>query len=182
MRAERVLKWVMVGLALLTLAAFFATAAHASDYTRDGGTADYMCCADKACTTIISQHADSVRARDACGKLTDADGKTRYTRSNAFRITSSASSQPPTTGSVTLSWTPPTLNTDGTALTNLAGYHIVYGTSATTLTQTIEVANPGISTYIVNGLSAGSWYFAVRSVNSTGAESANSNTASKVIM
>ena len=33
-------------------------------------------------------------------------------------------------GSVTLEWPAPTANTDGTALTNLAGYWIYYGTSA----------------------------------------------------
>jgi hypothetical protein len=33
----------------------------------------------------------------------------------------------------------------------------------------------------VSGLTAGTWYFAVRSVNSAGAESANSNVASKSI-
>jgi hypothetical protein len=71
---------------------------HSAEYTRDGGTADWQCCADKACTTIISQHADPVRAEKACAKLTDADGKTRYTRSNAFRITSSSPPpvEPPT--------------------------------------------------------------------------------------
>lgn len=32
-------------------------------------------------------------------------------------------------GSATLSWTPPTKNTDGSRLTDLAGYKIYYGTS-----------------------------------------------------
>ena len=36
-------------------------------------------------------------------------------------------------------------NTDGSTLTNLAGYRIVYGTSATQLTQTIQLANAGMS-------------------------------------
>jgi hypothetical protein len=87
----------------------------------------------------------------------------------------------PTTGSVTLSWTPPTENSDGTALTNLAGFRIQYGTSATALTQTVDIANPGMATYVVTGLSSGSWYFAVRAYTSSGAESANSNVASKSI-
>ena len=64
----------------------------------------------------------------------------------------------PTNGSATLSWTPPTQNTDGSALTNLAGYRILYGTSASALTQTIEIANPGLATYVVTGLSSGNWY------------------------
>lgn len=163
-----------------------AMTAAASTYVRDGGTADYQCCADKACTTVISQHADPVRAENACGALTDKDGVTRWTRSQAFRIGPSTvvtppPPPPPPTGSTTLSWTPPTQNTDGSTLTNLAGYRIAYGTSATALTQTIQVANAGISSYVVNGLAPGTYYFAVRSYSSSGSESANSNVASKTL-
>lgn len=84
-------------------------------------------------------------------------------------------------GAVTLSWTPPTKNTDGTSLTDLAGYKILYGISASALTQTITVTNPGVSSYIVDRLSPATWYFALRSVNSAGAESALSSIASKTI-
>jgi fibronectin type III domain protein len=76
-----------------------------------------------------------------------------------------------TTGSLTISWTPPTTNSDGSTLTNLAGYKISYGTSATALSQTIQVANPGVTSYLVDGLTAGTWYFSIRSYNSSGAES-----------
>lgn len=368
-----------------------AFASHAADYTRDGGTADEMCCADKACTQIVSQRADRVRAVKDCEALTDKDGVTRYVRSQAFRITKpgtpppppppptnraptisgtplaavvvgqaysftpsgadpdgdaltysiagkpvwaafstatgaltgtpaaanvgisssivitvsdgkasaattafsitvtappppsltalvysataggtyaalagatvsgginvrlsiscdpnlppqswafsidgvarNSESQcpfaliddnalldtktltngshavravgsstvsasftvanaapppppppsPPGTGSATLSWTPPTQNTDGSAIANLAGYRIQYGTSPSAMTQTIAVSNPGLSSYIVNGLTPGTWHFALRSYNSTGGESAASNVASKVI-
>jgi hypothetical protein len=84
-------------------------------------------------------------------------------------------------GSATLSWTPPTQNTDGTSLSNLAGYRIVYGVSATALNQTIEIANPSVSTYVVDGLSPSTYYFAVRAYTSGGQESANSNVASKSV-
>ena len=87
----------------------------------------------------------------------------------------------PTNGSATLSWTPPTENTDGSTLTNLAGFRIQYGTSADALTQTVQIANPGVATYVVTGLNSGTWYFAVRAYSSGGAESANSNVASKTI-
>jgi hypothetical protein len=83
-----------------------------------------------------------------------------------------------TTGSATLSWTPPTLNTDGTTLTNLAGYRILYGTSPTALTRTVQVANAGVSRYVVENLTAGTWYFSVRAYSTTGVESSSSNTAS----
>jgi putative Ig domain-containing protein len=83
-----------------------------------------------------------------------------------------------TTGSATLSWTPPTRNTDGTTLTNLAGYRILYGTSPTALTRTVQIANAGLSRYVVENLTAGTWYFSVRAYSTTGVESSSSNTAS----
>jgi hypothetical protein len=86
-----------------------------------------------------------------------------------------------TLGSATLSWQAPTQNTDDTALTDLAGYRIMYGTSASTLTQTVEVANASVATYVVDQLSSGTWYFAVKAYTSTGAESGLSNVASKTI-
>lgn len=84
-------------------------------------------------------------------------------------------------GGATLSWTPPTANTDGTALTNLAGYRIAYGTSSTALTSTIQVANPGLSSYTVSNLAPGTYYFAVRAYTSSGTESTNSNVQTKII-
>lgn len=81
-----------------------------------------------------------------------------------------------------LSWTPPTQNTNGTALTNLAGYRIAYGTSATALTQTIQVANPGLSNYTMTNLSPGTYYFGIRAYTSGGTESELSNVVSKVVL
>jgi hypothetical protein len=72
---------------------------------------------------------------------------------------------------VTINWQPPTENTDGTPLTNLAGYNIHYGTASGNYTQTISVSNPGLATYVVDNLSPGTYYFAVAAVNSAGTES-----------
>jgi len=96
----------------------------------------------------------------------------------AFSIVVSSTT---TTGNAELSWTPPTRNTDGSTLTNLAGYRILYGTSPSALTQTIQVANPGISRYVIEDLAAGTWYFSLRSYSTSGAESARTNTASRTI-
>jgi hypothetical protein len=87
----------------------------------------------------------------------------------------------PSTGSATLSWTPPTQNTDGSALTNLAGFRIAYGMSAANLDKTIEIPNPGLASYVVTELGSGTWYFAVKAYSSAGAESALSNVASKAV-
>jgi hypothetical protein len=80
-----------------------------------------------------------------------------------------------------LSWTPPTQNTDGTTLTNLAGYRLHYGRSADALTNTLEISNPGVSTYVLEELAPGDWFFAVRAYNTLGAESALSNIARKTM-
>jgi len=84
-------------------------------------------------------------------------------------------------GSATLSWTPPTQNSNGSTLTNLAGYRIYYGTSAGAMTRTIQIPNAGTARYVVDNLTAATWYFSVRAYSSAGAESAASNTATKTV-
>jgi hypothetical protein len=85
-------------------------------------------------------------------------------------------------GSATVDWTPPTANTDGTVASNLAGYKIYYGTTSTTLNQTIQVANAGLASYVVSNLSSGTWYFGVTAYTSDGSESAMSNVAAKQVL
>jgi hypothetical protein len=86
-----------------------------------------------------------------------------------------------TTGVATLDWMPPTENSDGSALTNLAGYTVYYGTSPNSLTQSVKVTNPGLTAYTVTNLPSGTWYFAVTSYSSTGVESTRSGTISTTI-
>jgi len=87
----------------------------------------------------------------------------------------------PATGSATLDWSRPTENADGSPLTNLAGYYVHYGTSDTSLTQTIDVADASATTYVVSGLTSGTYYFAVSAYNSLGFEGAWSNIAGKTL-
>ena len=84
-------------------------------------------------------------------------------------------------GSATLSWQPPTARTDGSALTNLAGYKIHYGTAPGSFTQTITIANPGITSAVIENLPAGTWYFAATAYDTAGLESDYSNVGSKAI-
>jgi hypothetical protein len=84
-------------------------------------------------------------------------------------------------GTASLTWTAPTQNVDGSTLTDLAGYRIVYGTSSTALSQTVQVANPSVTAYVMESLPAGTYYFAVRAYTKYGAESANSNLATKSV-
>jgi hypothetical protein len=85
------------------------------------------------------------------------------------------------TGSATVFWTAPTQNTNGTPLTDLAGYTIYYGTSPSALTQTIQLANPSATSYMVGALSAGTYYFAVAAYTAAGTQSTRSSAGSKTI-
>lgn len=108
--------------------------------------------------------------------ITVSDGTTS-TSLDAFAITVSELG----TGSATLSWLPPTENADGTTLMDLAGYQIRYGRSSDDLSQVVELTNPALNVYMIESLSAGTWYFAVAAVNTSGVTSDLSNVASKTI-
>lgn len=85
------------------------------------------------------------------------------------------------TASATLSWEAPTQRTDGTALTDLAGYRIHYGRLSGVYDYQIDLNTPGIATYVVENLVPGEWYFAVTAYDSTGLESDYSNEATRNI-
>lgn len=83
------------------------------------------------------------------------------------------------TGAVTLSWTPPTQNEDGSALTDLTAYRFYYGTTSGNYTNQVQVDNPGVTTYVVENLAPATYYFVATSINSMGIESRYSNEAIK---
>jgi hypothetical protein len=85
------------------------------------------------------------------------------------------------TGSATLRWSPPTLNEDGSPLTNLRGYRVYYGTSSANLTSVLEIPNAGVTSAVVENLSSATWYFALKAYNTSNVESGFSNIASKTI-
>jgi Putative Ig domain len=88
-----------------------------------------------------------------------------------------ASTPQPATGSAVVNWTPPTSNTNGTPLTNLAGIRIYYGSSAANLSQSVQLAATQTTTTISN-LASGTWYFAGAVFTSTGAQSSMSSVVS----
>jgi Putative Ig domain len=85
------------------------------------------------------------------------------------------------TGSATLSWTPPTTNVDGSTLSTLAGYKIYYGTDQSNLGKVVSISNTGLTAYTIDGLTAGTYYFTITAVDTSGGESSFSNMASKTI-
>lgn len=84
-------------------------------------------------------------------------------------------------GLVTLSWEPPTMNDDGSPLIDLMAFKIYHGKSAGAYTEEILVENPGITTFVVENLLPGTYYFVVTALNSEGVESNYSDVASITI-
>lgn len=97
----------------------------------------------------------------------------------AFSIGVNAPSS--STGMATVSWVAPTRNTNGTSLTNLAGFKIYYGTSIDRLDHVVDVPSVGLSTFVIDDLAPAKWYFGVSAYTSTGIESSRSALASKTI-
>lgn len=87
----------------------------------------------------------------------------------------------PSNGNVTLAWQAPTENTDGTALTNLSGYKIHYGTQSGNYTSTVTLSNASLTRYVLENLATGTYFFAITALSSTGVESDLSGEASKTI-
>lgn len=82
-------------------------------------------------------------------------------------------------GTVTLSWLPPTQNDDGSALSDLAGYRIYLGQDPDDMSRVIVLNNPGLTRHVIDGLSPATWHFAMSSFNRKGQESRRSATVSK---
>jgi hypothetical protein len=85
------------------------------------------------------------------------------------------------TASKVVNFTTPTTNTDGTPLTDLASFKVLWGASASTLTNSKSVPAPA-SSATVTGLGNGTWYFASRAVNAAGVESDNSNVVPSAVV
>lgn len=105
-----------------------------------------------------------------------SDGKSSATLP-AFTITVN----PAPTRTVTLGWTAPSANTDGSALTDLAGYKVFYGTGPGQYVASVTVPGGAINSAVMAGLTPGTWYFAIKSVNSAGVESDFSGEVSAVL-
>jgi hypothetical protein len=80
-----------------------------------------------------------------------------------------------------VSWTKPTTNSDGSALTDISGYQVVYGTSATNLSQSMSIAGASTTSALIGGLTSGTYYVAVRTVNSSGSASSPSGVVVAVV-
>ena len=78
---------------------------------------------------------------------------------------------PAPTRTVTLNWTAPTMNTDGSALTDLAGYTVFYGNASRQYSTSLRLTGAGTNSVVIEGFASGTWYFTIKSVNNAGVES-----------
>jgi hypothetical protein len=85
------------------------------------------------------------------------------------------------TGAAVLSWLPPTENSDGSPLTDLAGYKVYWGRSPARLDNSVTLQGAGMTSYVVEQLHPSTWFFALTSYNSAGVESDYSNVATKIV-
>jgi Fibronectin type III domain len=99
------------------------------------------------------------------GSSTSTGGSSSSGSSGSTGGSSSSSS------SVTLNWTAPTANSNGSTITNLAGYKIHYGTASQDYTEVVAVNNPSLNRYVIDSLPNGTYYFAITAYNSAGVES-----------
>ena len=84
-----------------------------------------------------------------------------------------------TNNSVTLIGEAPTTNADDSALTDLGGYKIYYGTSSGNYTQEVNVGN--VNTYTLTLADGATYYFTVTAYDTLGNESEYSNEVNKTI-
>jgi len=160
-----------------------ASATSGEDYTGVGRTTAFFA-AGEAEQTIRVTTIDDATSDDgetfSLRLLSPSSGASVGSPSNAtIRITDDDVAPPPPSGIATLTWTPPTERIDGSVLDNLAGYEVRYGQSETDLDRVIVLDNAGLSSYVVEGLDTGTWYFAMLAVDGEGRRSALSMLGSK---
>lgn len=112
-------------------------------------------------------------------RITVTDSKGASASLAAFSV---AVTSPAPSGTAALSWTSPSQYTDGTPLpaSDLTGFVIYTGTSDSALKPVAEVDGRTTS-FVVGNLAAGTHYFAVTAVASSGAESTFSAVGQKTI-
>lgn len=101
---------------------------------------------------------------------TDNSGSSASTGSGGTTGGGSGGSTGSNSGSITLQWTPPTTLADGStaiSLSDISGYKLFYGSSATNTPNVISI-NDGTATKYTITLPAGTYYFVISAIDSNG--------------
>lgn len=81
----------------------------------------------------------------------------------------------------TLSWPRPTQNVDGSALTDLAGYRVYWGTTFGVYPNSRTLSGADTLESRIDGLTPGAWHFAVTAINTASRESPYSTNLCSVV-
>jgi len=115
--------------------------------------------ASGASTCVASDGWSGSKALTGGSQLVTVSAATKYT------LTCTAND-----GSTTTTWTPPTTRTDGSSLTDLAGFNVYRGTSLTNIAR-VKSLGPTVLTYSDANLAPGNYYYLITSVDSLSQES-----------
>lgn len=82
-----------------------------------------------------------------------------------------------------LSWTAPLTRENGESLSmgEIAGFEVVYGTNPDSLDQSLAIGDASVDELLVDELAAGTWYFAIRTLDTDGNRSRLSEVVYKQI-
>jgi len=106
-----------------------------------------------------------------------ADTARNVTTTQPFSITVIASGK----GVASLRWELPPSKMDGSPLNDLAGYRILYGRRSDDLDQSVFIGDAATTSFQIDSLDEGVWYFAVSAINAGGLEGPPTTVASKSI-
>lgn len=147
------------------------------------GACDWTCNDDQMAQ--LSCHTRVDKALQACANRALVDGKTYFVRPAEYRVDADTTpaepppdpdppDPPPGSSSSSITWIPPTENTDGSPLVDLAGYKIYYGPESRVYYQRIDVPDPARDSYELE-VAPGAYYIAMTAYNVAGIESPLSN-------
>lgn len=138
--------------------------------------------------------AGTLPSEPKTGETTDgstggvADGSTGGTGGGTDIVQPPISSEEPAADLIAanaalLTWQAPFSRENGASLSmgEIAGYEIGYGLAADALTQTLAVGEASIDQMLINDLTEGSWFFAIRTLDTDGNRSRWSEVVTKTI-
>lgn len=90
----------------------------------------------------------------------------------------------PVLSSIELNWEIPSFREDGSDLElfEIEGYVIAYGTESGNLTNTVDVIGSGQTSAVIDELEAGTYYFAIATIDSEGGQGAYSAEVEQLIL
>lgn len=174
----KISKYLVALVAALLSSQAFATTTFTSTVTNANGTLTTTLAwnSDRA-SCVASGHPSWTGTKAKTGTQT----LPAITMSGTYTLSLACSS--PADDRATLTWTPPTTNTDGSPLNNLASYKVYWGTglTGTTWPNSAPVSSPSATSFVVQPLTPGPYRFVVTAINATGVESMFSNIATKTV-